>query len=174
MYGSSFLSNDSIAILKSKDLVDDVFDLNKFGIDLYRKISFLKKVKNHPPAPFLRRLDYLESASNFMSSGYFAKRIFDVLVSLSIIVLSLPIFVLIAIAIKLDSKGPIFYTSLRAGRKYKVFSFYKFRSMVFDAESLHTNVEHLNQYKAGNSKLGFLKREELLRLFVFLLSLSSS
>jgi lipopolysaccharide/colanic/teichoic acid biosynthesis glycosyltransferase len=57
------------------------------------------------------------------------KRVFDVfLCTIALIVLS-PIFLITAIAIKLSSKGPIFYYSVRAGKNKKPFNFYKFRSM---------------------------------------------
>ncbi len=62
------------------------------------------------------------------------KRIFDVLFSLSILVLFIPIFVAIAIAIRFSSKGPIVYSHQRIGRGGKKFGCYKFRTMYPDAE----------------------------------------
>lgn len=57
------------------------------------------------------------------------KRVFDVLLcSMALVVLS-PVFLFVAIGIKVSSKGPVFYHSLRAGKDKKVFHFYKFRSM---------------------------------------------
>jgi exopolysaccharide biosynthesis polyprenyl glycosylphosphotransferase len=68
-------------------------------------------------------------------SGYlFFKRLFDiVLSSLALVALS-PLFLAVAIAIKLDSKGPVIYSQLRAGKGGKIFTFYKFRSMFMDAD----------------------------------------
>lgn len=64
-----------------------------------------------------------------------AKRLFDIVVSLAgLIVLGLPL-VCIAIAIKLDSAGPVFYRGQRVGRGGRLFRIYKFRSMIVDAES---------------------------------------
>jgi lipopolysaccharide/colanic/teichoic acid biosynthesis glycosyltransferase len=157
IYCSSNVSLKDFSFLKSSELVDEVVDLETFGFDLYKKISFLKKVKNHPPSPFLRRMDHIEIASKFMADGYVLKRAMDILVSATILILCLPIFILIAIAIKLESKGPIFYNALRAGRKYKVFKFHKFRSMVVDAESLIEKMSHLNQYASGEKSVAFLK-----------------
>ena len=81
---------------------------------------------------------------------YDLKRIFDVLVaSISLVVLA-PIILLIAAILKMESKGPIFYTSKRAGRDYKVFEFYKFRSMNADADKqLEKLKKESNQYKDG-------------------------
>jgi len=62
------------------------------------------------------------------------KRVFDLLASLFGIVLFLPLFVLIALAIKLDSRGPVFYRQERVGQDGRLFSLIKFRSMTVDAE----------------------------------------
>jgi len=59
----------------------------------------------------------------------FWKRAFDIIFSLVALVLVSPIMLLIAIAIKLDSRGPIFYLPVRLGRRGEEFSLYKFRSM---------------------------------------------
>ena len=62
------------------------------------------------------------------------KRLFDIIFSgLAIIILS-PIFILTAIAIRLESKGPILFKSKRVGTNYTIFDFLKFRSMYVDAE----------------------------------------
>jgi lipopolysaccharide/colanic/teichoic acid biosynthesis glycosyltransferase len=53
---------------------------------------------------------------------------------------------LIIILLKLESKGPIFYISKRVGMGYKIFDFYKFRSMYVDADQRLKELEHLNQY----------------------------
>ncbi len=63
-----------------------------------------------------------------------AKRAFDFIFSLLGLVLFSPILLLIAVAIKLDSKGPVFYRGVRFGRLGKSIRMYKFRSMVADAE----------------------------------------
>lgn len=60
------------------------------------------------------------------------KRITDILLSLIGLIISLPLMIIIAIAIKLDSKGPIFYKQRRTGFHGKEFNVYKFRSMVSD------------------------------------------
>ena len=87
----------------------------------------------------------------------FLKRLFDVLVSSVLIILCLPLFILIAILIKLESRGPVFYTSLRAGRGFKVFDFYKFRTMEVDADKNIEALEHLNQYEKNDKGIKFLK-----------------
>ncbi|NMC56692.1 MAG: sugar transferase, partial [Eubacteriaceae bacterium] len=62
------------------------------------------------------------------------KRLFDIIVSsLGIIILS-PFLLLTALIIKLDSKGPVFFTQIRVGKDEKQFKIFKFRTMVTDAE----------------------------------------
>ncbi|WP_192349428.1 sugar transferase [Algoriphagus sp. Y33] len=84
------------------------------------------------------------------------KRIFDILVSGLALLLLSPLFLTIALLIRMESKGPIFYRSKRVGRGWDIISFYKFRTMVPDAESKLKNLGHLNQYSKsdGHSKSG--------------------
>ena len=62
------------------------------------------------------------------------KRFFDVVVSASALVILAPLFPLVALAIKLDTKGPVFFRQLRAGRRGVPFRMFKLRTMVADAE----------------------------------------
>jgi lipopolysaccharide/colanic/teichoic acid biosynthesis glycosyltransferase len=64
------------------------------------------------------------------------KRIFDIVVAGAGLVVFAPVSLLIAIAIKLEDGGPVFFTQERVGRDCAVFTAYKFRSMVVDAERL--------------------------------------
>jgi len=66
-----------------------------------------------------------------------AKRIMDVALSAVGIILLLPLFLLIAMILKIDSPGPLFYTQMRCGMRGKLFGMVKFRTMVADAEDLH-------------------------------------
>lgn len=81
------------------------------------------------------------------------KRLFDIFFSaLGIIILS-PVFIITAIAIRLESKGPILFKSKRVGTNYTVFDFLKFRSMYVDAEDRLKEVakEAGNQYAENQS-----------------------
>lgn len=64
------------------------------------------------------------------------KRILDIGVSLLILIISSPIILITSIAIRLDSKGPIFFKQERCGMNNKIFHIIKFRSMVHDAEKM--------------------------------------
>lgn len=75
------------------------------------------------------------------------KRIFDIVFSITALILLSPVFIVTAIAIKLESKGPIWYKSKRVGTNYTIFDFLKFRSMYVDADKRLKEFEMLNQYK---------------------------
>lgn len=74
------------------------------------------------------------------------KRIFDILFSGFTLLFLVPIFLLIALLIKIESQGPAFYYSFRVGTGYRVFKFYKFRSMYVNADQKLKDLKHLNQY----------------------------
>lgn len=82
------------------------------------------------------------------------KRLFDIVFSLLGIIILSPIFILTAIAIRIESKGPIIFKSKRVGTNYTIFDFLKFRSMYEDAESRLQEVakEEGNQYAEKNEK----------------------
>ena len=69
------------------------------------------------------------------------KRIFDILASGIALVILLPVFVIIGIFIKLDSKGPVFFSQERAGKDGRVFRAYKLRTMIDNAENVGLGYE---------------------------------
>lgn len=68
------------------------------------------------------------------------KRIFDVVVSFIMLIILLPVFIFLGIAIKIDSKGPVFFRQERITQYGKTFKIFKFRTMVNNAEKLGTQV----------------------------------
>lgn len=74
------------------------------------------------------------------------KRVIDVLGAGFLLLLLSPILLLIAVLIKLESKGPVFYVSQRAGQGFEVFNFIKFRSMRQDADQMVDQLKGQNQY----------------------------
>lgn len=74
------------------------------------------------------------------------KRIFDIIISLSAIIVLSPFLILIMVLIKLESRGPILYKSKRVGSNFYIFNFLKFRSMYIDAEERLSSYLSMNQY----------------------------
>jgi exopolysaccharide biosynthesis polyprenyl glycosylphosphotransferase len=81
------------------------------------------------------------------------KRIFDLLVVLAASPVLAVIFLIVGIAIRVDSKGPIFFSQERVGLNKRIFNIYKFRSMVPDAEAKMASLEHLNEVKGPAFKI---------------------
>jgi exopolysaccharide biosynthesis polyprenyl glycosylphosphotransferase len=77
--------------------------------------------------------------------GLLFKRVFDILFSLAVLLPLSPLLLAIAIAIKLDSPGPVFYISERIAKKGRAFRCVKFRTMVCDADKRHAEVLHMNE-----------------------------
>jgi len=67
------------------------------------------------------------------------ERVLDVLISLLLLVLFLPLFLLLGLVIKLNSKGPVFFTQMRIGKDNKLFKFYKFRTMKIGTPNVATD-----------------------------------
>lgn len=74
------------------------------------------------------------------------KRSFDIMASGAAILCLSPLFIITALAIRFESKGKIVYKSKRVGSNYKIFDFYKFRSMYSDADKRLAEYKKLNQY----------------------------
>ncbi len=87
-------------------------------------------------------IEYCEIGHN---RKQFGKRAFDVVVSLFGFLVLLPFFAAIALLIKIDGRGPVFYFSQRYGRGGRVFKMWKFRSMVADADVQLKELKHKNE-----------------------------
>lgn len=72
--------------------------------------------------------------------GLIFKRLFDIVVSLIMLLILSPVFLILAIAIKLDSKGPVFYRQVRVTQYGKEFRIFKFRTMVNNADKIGSQV----------------------------------
>lgn len=81
------------------------------------------------------------------------KRAFDLLVGSIFFLCFLPILVVVAIAIKLDSKGPVFFRQQRMGRGGRCFMIYKFRSMNVGADALRSELAEQNEYSGPMFKI---------------------
>jgi exopolysaccharide biosynthesis polyprenyl glycosylphosphotransferase len=86
-------------------------------------------------------------------SSRLLKRAFDLVgAALGLIVLS-PLFLAVAIAIKLDSRGPVFFRQLRRGERETTFRIFKFRTMVVDAEAKKGELAHLNMHADDDPRM---------------------
>ncbi len=87
-------------------------------------------------------------------AGYAAvKRLFDVAAALGGLLLLLPLLPAIVLLIKLDTPGPILFRQQRVGKRGRLFTCYKFRSMLADAELRKTQLHHLNEATGAAFKI---------------------
>lgn len=94
----------------------------------------LKKWEELPPELQLEEVrEYYDILTKKKISLFF-KRIFDIIFSFVLLVVFSPLFLILAIAIKLDSRGPVFYRQVRVTQYNRKFRIFKFRSMVQDAD----------------------------------------
>lgn len=97
---------------------------------------------------------------------FILKRSFDILISLLGLFFLSPIFLIIAILIKLDSKGPVFFRQVRIGKDIKEFKIFKFRTMIVDAETrgMQITVDGDNRITKPGAFLRKSKMDELPQL----------
>lgn len=124
--------------------------------DFCERLSFLVKFKLIKPK-LIELVKQLDGDYKIPIS----KRLFDIIVSGSALICLLPLFAVVAILIRLESKGRVIYKSKRVGAGYKIFDFYKFRSMRNDADKMLHEIAGLNQYAnesdKKNGKASFVK-----------------
>lgn len=121
--------------------------------DLRERLEFLVKFKLIKP-----KLTELSAQVDVTYKTPFYKRSFDILVSGAALFVLSPLFLIIAAIIRLESKGPVIYKSKRVGTGYKIFDFYKFRSMRMGADKEISTLSSLNQYTDTDSdKFTFIK-----------------
>jgi lipopolysaccharide/colanic/teichoic acid biosynthesis glycosyltransferase len=132
--------NNNLAKLALESGITDVFKLPlRSAARIEKRIVFLidnwTQLKNN-----------LETVNTPVRSIELGKRIFDLVFAGGALLLLSPLFLIVYILIRLESKGPAFYYSLRVGTGYRVFKFYKFRSMYVNADQRVKDLKHLNQY----------------------------
>jgi exopolysaccharide biosynthesis polyprenyl glycosylphosphotransferase len=110
-----------------------------------------------PPPPITRRA--LAEVASEIRAQYRAptslvlKRSIDVVGSFVGLILLAPLFLLVSLLVKLSSRGPVFFVQARCGLNGRVFKFYKFRTMVEDAERRKADLTHLNEMKGPAFKM---------------------
>jgi lipopolysaccharide/colanic/teichoic acid biosynthesis glycosyltransferase len=137
--------NENLSFIRNK-IADDIVNLQEWDENsLNMKILFLQKYKNRTLE--LEKKQKVEMTMEVHRNlNSILKRSWDILFSLMSLILLAPVFLIIAVAIRIESRGNIFYVSKRAGMGYRIFTFYKFRTMSPDAEMSRTQYVHLNLY----------------------------
>ena len=130
-----------------REIVQEVLDQARIqGVDLRMVPDMYDGLAWNSPIEYIGQFPTIPlHCGQVPEFGLLLKRGMDiVLASLTLLVLS-PVLLAIAIAVKLDSHGPVFYSSERIGKKGRVFRCIKFRTMVRDAEKRRAEVMHMNE-----------------------------
>ena len=116
--------------------------------DLYDGLALGAGVSRVGEVPVLE-LNHLPNRS----LALFFKRIMDLVITVPTLVFCAPVMFASAIAIKLDTPGPVFYAAWRVGRKGRRFRCYKFRTMVTDADALKDELRQMNERSGATFKI---------------------
>lgn len=133
------LTRDAVETARARQ-ADDIFSLRFEDGDLITRIKYFKKRQWYVANKASMKIGSQNTKTPFW------KRALDVVTTGTAVLLLLPVFIIVAILIKLDSKGPVFYKSKRVGSGYKIFDLYKFRTMRTDADQLIRKMAALNMY----------------------------
>lgn len=156
---ASELPNAEIARFRKLPFIDEIIFLKDYNKTSFtRKVNFLKRIKSRMVLESMAR-SIETSLHKSTGTGIFLKRGFDILIASSLLLALSPLLFLIALAIRLESKGNVFYISKRAGKGYRIFNFFKFRTMAVGADKQINNISHLNQYDAAHQGPMFFKVE---------------
>jgi exopolysaccharide biosynthesis polyprenyl glycosylphosphotransferase len=114
-------------------LVEEAHDVE---IDIRAMSGFYGELAHNAPVEYLGAYPMVAlHRRNPRFVSFFMKRVVDILLSLSALIAVFPLMLVIAIAVLVDSRGPVFYVSERIGKRGRVFPCFKFRTMVRDAEA---------------------------------------
>ncbi len=118
-------------------LIKSILDLKSKGINVFEMPTFYKKVTGKVPVKCIEDI-WLLFSQKFLGGSRIEeknlKRLADFWISAFLIVLLSPVFLIVALLIKLTSKGPVFYTQERVGLDKEPYQLIKFRTMIADAE----------------------------------------
>ncbi len=141
------LSEKEWRIHKKAKIVDEIVLIKETSDHhLLSKCRFLRKVKSIGN-------DFKKEAisqNQFIGKIHFRgvlKRMFDITIAILMLIFLCPVFILVVLAIRIESKGSVFYISKRAGKGYRIFNFIKFRTMKAGADSNIDEYLRLNQYE---------------------------
>ena len=144
LFNQQYLSNNKLnfkgiiideEIVKNKNM-QFIFDLNNKGIKFMKVSYWCERYLNRFPSELVKSSEIIDGKFLYNELSFRAriKRIGESILSLIILVFTLPILLISALIIKLEDGGPIFYTQIRTGFEGKIFRIYKLRTMIINAE----------------------------------------
>ena len=139
------LTPEEISFVRKKKMADEMVDFKVEMDSINEKIEFLRLI-SMSIADNQSNIKIEKKPSSVYPDTFFLKRTLDIFLSIFLMAVFSPLFILIALAIKLESRGPVFYNSYRAGRGFKIFKLYHFRTMKVGADRMLNSFLKLNKY----------------------------
>ncbi|MCQ2227087.1 MAG: sugar transferase [Bacteroidales bacterium] len=130
----------------SQDIIRIIDVCNEIGVTFRLYSPFLNRLSKNTQLRYFDTnavITVSNTPTNYV--GMLFKRIFDIVFSSGVILVGFPFFFIVALLIKIDSRGPVFFRQKRSGLKGKVFRVFKFRTMVANAEDLREDLEKQNE-----------------------------
>lgn len=123
--------------INNTELLKNLLNCKMKGIEIYNIQTFYEQTfgkieVDYVTDPWLINIPIMGIKKSLYNKNI--KRVIGIMISVVFLVIGLPIIFLVAIAIKIDSKGPVFYKQIRVGLNGQLFKLVKFRSMTVDAE----------------------------------------
>ena len=148
-------------LFASQNLIENLFELLENNIRIISLTKFYEQTANKIPLASLSKMWFLDNQSEHAADSFDRlKRVFDFCLSLLLLIITLPLFPLFILIIKLDSPGPIFYRQKRVGLNGEIFWVIKFRSMIKNAEK--NGAQWTSKNDARITRTGkFLRRTRL-------------
>jgi len=134
------VESESLAALEEAFLLCDEEGVRtRVAVDFFPHVNSTVSLERFGPTPL-----FTFSAAPYDEIKLLVKRVTDILIAIAGLIVLMPFMVLIGIAVRLSSPGPAIFKQVRCGLNGRLFLFYKFRSMVQNAEELKKDLEHLN------------------------------
>jgi exopolysaccharide biosynthesis polyprenyl glycosylphosphotransferase len=128
------------------DLEPSIYACEEAGINVKLTLNFFDPLIARYSLDDLDGIPLLAFSTTPRNAGQLLiKQIFDTTVSFLLLILLAPLFLIVALIIKISSPGPVFFKQRRCGLNRREFTLYKFRSMVADAEKIKTQLEKFNE-----------------------------
>jgi exopolysaccharide biosynthesis polyprenyl glycosylphosphotransferase len=153
---------ERVVIAFSNDSHDQLLDVARTASELGIQVDIVPRLfELIPPGVATHTIEGVPLVAlppmRLSLSARFVKRAMDILLASMGLVVLAPLFAVIALRIKLDSRGPVFFRQVRRGRGGETFRIYKFRTMVNDAEERKQEIAHLNIHAKNGGEARMFK-----------------
>jgi len=148
---TQFVDEVIVTIPSEREMVHRVVEqAQEFGLRVRVVPELFEGLGLQAPIDYVGRFPTMElTRQPIPKAGLWAKRAIDLVAASMLTILLAPLLAVIAVVIKLDSRGPVLYRSPRVGKKGRRFACYKFRTMVTNADAIKGELRRTQNYRTG-------------------------